>query len=50
MGKLLRYVLGDPLLKHGAFKPGNTHVSITPTRAMSKSRFLNLVPKVNLHV
>lgn len=50
MGELLSYVPGDPLLKLRAFKPGDTNVSITLACVISKIRFLNLVPEVNLHV
>jgi hypothetical protein len=50
MGKLLSYVPGDPLLKLRAFKPGDTNVSIALACVISKIRFLNLVPEVNLHV
>lgn len=50
MCKRLGYVPGGPLLELGAFKPGDTNVSITLTRAIGKIRFLYLEPEVNLHV
>ena len=50
MCKRVSYVPGDPLLELGAFKPGDTDVSVTLACAISKIRFLNLEPEVNLQV
>lgn len=48
MCKLLRYVLSNSLLEFGAFQPRYPDVNGTFACIMSKGRFLNLIPKVDL--
>lgn len=49
MSKLLSYVVFDPFQKHCAFEPGDPDIDIAFTCVMSKGRFLDPVPKLNLH-